>query len=210
LDWKGRGPDVTLQILAANLKRRGGTLMLGTRALSLRMSGDCCAGVDARRGDEPVEVEAASVLLADGGVQGNPPLVRRFIPPKPESRTQPNPPTGQGDALLMGEAVGARLTDAAAFYGHLLSRDSMHNPGLWPYPTMDTLVGGAVMVDRSGRRFIDEGLGGITLSNALARLDDPLVATAVFDQAIWESAGRAELVPPQPRSDRGGGRVLAA
>src|SRR5712692_3235749 len=32
LDWKGRGPDVTLQALGANLKRRGGTLMLGTRA----------------------------------------------------------------------------------------------------------------------------------------------------------------------------------
>ena len=30
LDWKGRGPDVTLRTLAANLERRGGTLLRGT------------------------------------------------------------------------------------------------------------------------------------------------------------------------------------
>jgi succinate dehydrogenase/fumarate reductase flavoprotein subunit len=210
LDWKGRGPDVTLQTLAANLKRRGGTLMLGTRALRLRMSSGRCVGVDAQRGTETVEIEAASVLLADGGFQGNPQLVGRFISPRPESLTQRNTATGQGDALLMAEAVGARLTDAAAFYGHLLSRDSMHNSGLWPYPTMDTLVGGAVMVDRSGRRFIDEGLGGIAHSNALARLPDPLAATVVFDQAIWDTAGKAEMAPPNPLLVKAGGTLISA
>ena len=61
---------------------------------------------------------------------------------------------------------------------------------------MDTLAGGAILVDRSGRRFIDEGLGGIAHSNAIARLDDPLAVTAIFDHAIWETTGRAELVPP--------------
>jgi fumarate reductase flavoprotein subunit len=75
---------------------------------------------------------------------------------------------------------------------------------------MDTLVGGAIMVDRSGCRFIDEGLGGIALSNALARLDDPLAFTAVFDQAIWDSAGRAELVPPNPQLEAAGGTVVRA
>jgi fumarate reductase flavoprotein subunit len=65
-------------------------------------------------------------------------------------------------------------------------------------------------VDRSGRRFLDEGLGGIALSNALARLDDPLAATAVFDQAIWDSAGSIELVPPNPQLEAAGGTVLRA
>src|SRR5207302_538335 len=91
-----------------------------------------------------------------------------------------------------------------------LARDSLRNPGLWPYPTMDTLVGGAIMVDRAGRRFLDEGLGGIALSNALARSQDPLAATAVFDQAIWDSAGRTELVPPNPQLVSAGGSLLRA
>ena len=88
--------------------------------------------------------------------------------------------------------------------------NSLAKPGLWPYPTMDTLVGGAIMVDRSGRRFLDEGLGGIALSNALARLADPLAATAVFDQAIWDGAGRTELVPPNPQLEAAGGTLVRA
>ncbi|HEY3639567.1 MAG TPA: FAD-binding protein, partial [Xanthobacteraceae bacterium] len=146
----------------------------------------------------------------DGGFQGNAQLVQRFISPRPDCLTQRSAGSGQGDALIMAEAAGARLTDAGSFYGHLLARDSLDKPGLWPYPTMDTLVGGAIMIDRSGRRFLDEGLGGITLSNALARLPDPLAATAVFDQAIWDGAGRTELVPPNPQLVAAGGTLLRA
>src|SRR4029077_14913248 len=130
--------------------------------------------------------------------------------PRPDCLTQRSAGSGQGDALIMAEAAGARLTDAGSFYGHLLARDSLQNPGLWPYPTMDTLVGGAIMVDRAGRRFLDEGLGGIALSNALARAEDPLSATAVFDQAIWDAAGHTELVPPNPQLEAAGGTVLRA
>jgi fumarate reductase flavoprotein subunit len=210
LDWKGRGPDVLLQTLAGNLKRRGGRSFLGRRAERLRLDGKRCIGIVARQGEQSLEVTALNVLLADGGFQGNPQLVQRFISPKPAALTQRSAGTGQGDALRMAEEAGARLTDASAFYGHLLARDSLGNPGLWPYPTMDTLVGGAIMVDRSGRRFLDEGLGGIALSNVLAHSPDPLAATAIFDQAIWEGPGRAELVPPNPELVTAGGTLLRA
>jgi fumarate reductase flavoprotein subunit len=210
LDWRGRGPDVVLQTLRANLKRRGGEIMLETRATALRMEQGRCVGVMAQQAGQSLSIEATSVLLADGGFQGNPDLVRRFISPRPEALTQRNAGSGVGDALLMAEEAGARLTDATSFYGHLLSRSSLTNPGLWPYPTMDTLAGGAVIVDRTGRRFIDEGLGGIAHSNALARLDDPLTATAIFDHAIWETTGRAELVPPNPQLVSAGGTLINA
>jgi fumarate reductase flavoprotein subunit len=210
LDWKGRGPDVVLQTLRGNLKRRGGTVMLGTRATELRLAQGRCMGVIAEQSGRTLTVDAANVLLADGGFQGNPDLVRRFISPRPEALTQRNAGSGGGDALLMAERAGARLTDATSFYGHLLARNSLTNPGLWPYPTMDTLAGGAIMIDRSGRRFIDEGLGGIAHSNALARSADPLAATAIFDHAIWETTGRAELVPPNPQLVAAGGTLVSA
>lgn len=210
LDWKGRGPDVLLETLAGNLERRGAALLLGARAERLRLDGERCVGVSVRQGDRSFEVEAQSTLLADGGFQANPQLVARFISPRPDALMQRSAGTGQGDALAMAEEVGARLTDASSFYGHLLARDSLGNARLWPYPTMDTLVGGAIMVDRTGKRFLDEGLGGIALSNALARSADPLAATAVFDQAIWEGPGRAELVPPNPQLESAGGTVIRA
>src|SRR5262249_8279826 len=158
-----------LQTLIGNLRRRGGTLILGARARKVHRDGKRTIGVAAEQDGRTLEVDATNVLLADGGFQGNPDLVRRFISPQPHKLTQRSAGTGQGDALIMAEEAGARLTDATAFYGHLLSRDSLTNPGLWPYPTMDTLAGGGIMVDRSGRRFLDEGLGGIAHSNPLAR-----------------------------------------
>jgi fumarate reductase flavoprotein subunit len=210
LDWQGRGPDVILQALAKNLVRRGGALMRGVRARRLAMSGARCTGLHAEQGGAGIEVKTKAVLLADGGFQANAELVRRFISPRPDRLTQRSAATGCGDALIMAEEAGARLTDAASFYGHLLVRDSMTNPGLWPYPTMDTLAGGSMIVDRSGRRFIDEGLGGIAHANAFARLSDPLAATLIFDHAIWETTGRAELVPPNPTLVPAGGTLISA
>ncbi len=96
------------------------------------------------------------------------------------------------------------------FYGHPLSRDAMTNEGLWPYPQVDALCAGAVVVDANARRFTDEGLGGISLVNAIARLDDPLGATVVFDAAAWEGAKSADIVPPNPSLAEAGGTVLAA
>ncbi|HEY7302130.1 MAG TPA: FAD-binding protein [Xanthobacteraceae bacterium] len=210
LDWKGRGPDVLLATLGHNLAGRGGTLMRGTRARRLLMQDGCAIGVAAEQGGRPVEIMAHAVLLADGGFQANADLVRRFISHACDRLTQRSAGSGQGDALIMAEEAGARLTDAGSFYGHLLSCDSLTNPGLWPYPTMDTLAGAAIIIDRTGRRFIDEGLGGIAHANALARLRDPLAAIAVFDHAIWETAGRAELVPPNPQLLTAGGTLVSA
>src|SRR5262249_15544272 len=65
--------------------------------------------------------------------------------------------------------------------------------------------------DRSLRpSFHRRRLGGIAHSNALARLPDPLAATAIFDQAIWDTTGRAELVPPNPQLVRAGGTLINA
>src|SRR5665213_3071692 len=98
----------------------------------------------------------------------------RFITAHPEALVQRNAGTGRGDAIRMAEAAGAKLVDMDCFYGHLLSHSGMQNPGLWPYPTLDSLTAASILVDRNGERLFDEGIGGITLSNRIAKLDDPL------------------------------------
>src|SRR5262249_23946983 len=90
LDWKGRGPDVVLQALRANLKRRGGEIMLATRPRALRMEQARCIGVVAEQGGRSLTIEASAVLLADGGFQANPKFLKRFISPRPEA---PSPRT---------------------------------------------------------------------------------------------------------------------
>ena len=81
---------------------------------------------------------------------------------------------------------------------------------LWPYPQIDAVATAAIVVDTRGRRFLDEGLGGISIANDLARLDDPLCATVICDAAIWETAGRAAQIPPNPQLMEGGGTLHRA
>ena len=199
-----------LKCLTRNLKQRGGAIVLGTKAQRLLFDGERCSGIEALRGGRTVNHPARATVLADGGFQGNPALVRRFISPRPESLTNRNARTGLGDALLMAEAAGARLTGTDRFYGHLLVQESMTNERLWPYPTIDTLASSAIVVDRSGRRFLDEGIGGVAMTNIIARLDDPLSATAIFDQALWETTGRLEFTPPNPHLVSSGGTLTTA
>jgi fumarate reductase flavoprotein subunit len=110
----------------------------------------------------------------------------------------------------MAEAAGAALTRLDRFYGHLLSRDAMTNPALWPYPQIDAVAVAGIVVDASGRRILDEGLGGISISNDLARLDDPLCASVICDAAMWETAGKAAQIPPNPELLAGGGTLHQA
>src|SRR6185312_12640031 len=141
---------------------------------------------------------ARAVVLADGGFQGNPDLVRRFISKRPERLLERNAKTGRGDGLLMAEAVGAALTDMNCFYGHVQARDAMDDPELWPYPTIDFPIAAGIAVDASGRRFTDEGLAGVAIANAIARLEDPLGAVAIFDETIWELSGKTYVMSANP------------
>jgi fumarate reductase flavoprotein subunit len=98
----------------------------------------------------------------------------------------------------MAEAVGARILASAEFYGHVQSRAAMTDAALWPYPVVDHLIAAGLAVTPDGRRFADEGLGGVFMANAIARLADPLSAVAIFDAAIWAGRGRLAVLPPNP------------
>ena len=208
--WEGRGPDLTLRCLTKNFKAHGGRLVLGTRAERLLFEDGRCTGIAASQDGRAVTIRAGSTVLADGGFQGNPELVRRFISKRPECLVQRNAKTGRGDALRMAEEAGALLTGTDRFYGHLLVQEALKNDGLWPYPTIDSLASSAVVVDRSGRRFLDEGIGGVTMSNVIAKLDDPLSTTTIFDNTLWETTGRLEFTPPNPFVVAGGGTLVSA
>jgi fumarate reductase flavoprotein subunit len=209
-DWQGRGPDLTVALLKKRLEEHQGRMFLGTRASALRMLGDRCAGVMARRDSGEFLISARAVVIADGGFPGDPELFRRHIGPAPERVLQRHAGGAVGDGLRMAEAAGAALTQLDRFYGHLMSRDAMNNVALWPYPQIDAVATAAIIVDGGGRRLLDEGLGGISITNDLARLDDPLCTTVICDSTIWESAGRAAQIPPNPQLELAGGTLYRA
>ena len=210
LDWENSGPNLFLKELRRRFEAAGGTMMTGTEAVSLVMEDGACIGVDAVGSPGDERLDTHGVVLADGGFQAGREPVGRHITRHPDRIRQRNVETGIGDGLRMAEQAGAALVGLDMFYGHILSRDAMTDEGLWPYPQLDALCAGAVVVDAGARRFAAEGLGGIFMANEIARLDDPLGAVAVFDAPAWEDAKDADIVPPNPNLAEAGGTILEA
>src|SRR4051794_16553065 len=77
LNWKGRCGDVMLRTLGERLAQRRGILMRGVRALRILTENGRCVGLDADSRSRPVQLWARAVVLADGGFQANPDLIRR-------------------------------------------------------------------------------------------------------------------------------------
>lgn len=207
LDWEGRSGDVMLRTLEAKLMTRGGQVQRGERADELLMEDGRCIGVATRNG---THFTGRAVVLADGGFQGDLELVRAHITPAAEKLRQRGAGTGLGDGLRMATAVGAALIGLDRFYGHLLSIDALHNDQLWPYPYVDAVATAGIVVGRDGRRFADEGNGGVFLANAVARLDDPLSAVMIGDDTIWQGPGRQGLIPANPHLPHVGGTLHQA
>jgi fumarate reductase flavoprotein subunit len=210
LFWDGYAGDVTLQKLEDNLKKRGGALLRGTKALALKLGSPIT--VQAEQAQSKVAFRANSVVIADGGFQANPDMVREFISPAPDKLCQRHGRTATGDGLRMAQAVGGAMSkEMGSFYGHLHAREAMTNPKLWPRPQADDLAAAGIIVDASGNRVADEGYGGIYLSNAIARLPDPLGTSVIFDQAIWDGPpGRGHAQPPNPLLPENGGTLHKA
>jgi fumarate reductase flavoprotein subunit len=210
LDWKGRGADVAMRRLEKNIKKRGGELFRGTVASGLIAEKGRVAGVAAMRDGSAVLFGARAVLIADGGFQSNLDLLRENISAHPAKLMQRGAANGAGDGLRMARAVGAATSELTDFYGHLLSRDSFTNDRVWPYPQCDELGVAGIVVNANGERFVDEGRGGVFVANAIARLDDPLAACAVFDEQVWQGPGKNARIPANPLLVEAGGTVHSA
>lgn len=211
LNWRGRAGDVMLRTLGDKLRAQGGTIAQGMTAQRLLMGADRCEGVEVKTATgDVVQLHSRAVVIADGGFQANPDLVKRFISARPDRLLQRNAGSGQGQGLLMAEAAGAKLVGTDRFYGHIQHRKAMTDGALWPYPVLDSLACGGIVVDETARRFCDEGLGGVFITNAIAQRADPLSAVIIFDEAIWSGPGRDWLLPANPYLLSAGGNLISA
>ncbi len=210
LDWKGRGADVAMRLLENNLKQRGDEIFRGTAASGLIVEDGRVAGVEAQRDGSTLRFSARAVLIADGGFQSNLELLRENISAQPSKLMQRGAANGVGDGLRMARAVGAATSELTDFYGHLLSRDAFKNDLVWPYPQCDELGVAGIVINARGERFVDEGRGGVFVANAIARLDDPLSACALFDEQVWQGPGKNARIPANPLLVEAGGTVHTA
>ncbi len=120
-----------------------------------RVTGAVVAGPDG-----VTEVDAGAVILATGGIVGDPELVASFVGHGADRALVRANPGSVGDGFRLGRSVGAAASRSlASFYGHLVSYPIVDwgEPHFLPLTQYHSIH--CILVNRNGRRFLDESLG---------------------------------------------------
>ena len=166
----------------------GGGYLSGIEGVSLIVENNRVVGLIGKRDGESIELRARATILTTGGFAANQELVKQYIGPYADRCKLRGSTQDTGDGLRMAMAVGAQAVNLKYFYGHLIARNALTDDRFWPYPRLDSFVDEGVLVDRNGRRFVDEGRGDVAVANELSRTNDPTGATLIFDGESWDAS----------------------
>jgi tricarballylate dehydrogenase len=197
----GGGGVIVAKLLEA-AKRAGVQFVYDSPVSRLLMEGDRVSGVEARSRDTVAMLDADAVILACGGFQGNPAMMRAHFGPGAEIIKLISPGTrfDTGDGIRIATEQGASISgDWNGMHIEPVDpRAANSAPVVLVYPY-------GIVVDADGRRFFDEG-GGLMHETweALARdihFSRPKsIAYAVLDSRLFEIEGferaiRSEVPP---------------
>lgn len=167
-----------------------------SRGVRLLTEDGAVTGVEIATPDGVQPVRAGAVVLATGGFEYDPDLVRDFLR---GPLTRPiGAPSNSGDGLRMVMRIGAQLgnmreawwSPVVGFPGH--RRDGGRNGLL---SARERALPGSIMVNRHGRRFGNEAANYNALGGAFHRLDESrleyqnLPAYLIFDQSTVDRFG---------------------
>ena len=157
-------------------------------AQELLMQGSTCVGVRVRAADQFLDVRAPSVVLAAGGFESNPQLRLRYL------GTGWDLVKVRGTRFNMGTMLLAAIDAGAAPSGHWggahASPLDAHAPDVGELSLTDRMsrysYPYSLLVDRHGRRFVDEGEDEVWLTYAKTgwaiRAQPGAQAWQIFDQ----------------------------
>ncbi len=154
------------------------TLVVGMELSDVTVAADGVTGAVLRSPDGSTEtVPACAIVLAVNGFGADPALVRRYLPEIADG-TYHGGDGSRGDALRIGERLGADLSYLDAFQGHG-SLAVPHGTLL----TWAAVMHGGVLVNSRGERFGDETVGYSEFGPIVVR-QPGAVAWVVFDRRI--------------------------
>ena len=179
------GEELSCSLQAA-AEAAGADVLTSARVTALYVDGaQRVQGVRVSRPDgEEESIGCDALLLACNGFGANPALVARYLPAMRDAAYHGHE-GNQGDALLWGEALGARLADLESFQGH--------GSLAWPHRTLISwavMMQGGVQVNRRGQRFSNE-TGGYSEQARKVLAQPEQTVWNVFDERIhaFASAG---------------------
>lgn len=179
------------------------------RAVELIVENGRVTGVKFEGGDGPFEVNVrGGVVLATGGFEWNPEMVKSFL--RGPMTSPVSVPTNTGDGLKMAMRAGASLGNMReAWWMPAIEIPGDRGDGL---PMLYLFQGersrpGAIMVNRSGKRFTNEAANYNAFGAAFHQQDISkfeyvnLPCWSIFDQTCVDSYGFVQTAPGEPVLD---------
>ena len=189
---EGQGKALA-QILRRAVAERSIKTRHETEAYSLVLESGRIAGVRVNTKEGSSEIRSKAVILAAGGFQANPEMVKRYIGPGGNNLVLRGSPYNTGDGIRMALEVGAKIDWMDDFHGGLI------HYGYKKYLTEGAMAGMrsmkkyevGILVNQQGSRFVDEGEQASDKTYAkfgkIVALTQPGgVAYVIFDSATKE------------------------
>jgi succinate dehydrogenase/fumarate reductase flavoprotein subunit len=160
--------------LLASLRQRDVPIWLQTEVLALTGDRSGVTGVIVRREGREIGVTAqAGVVLAGGGFVGNLELRGRLLPKT--TSFAPGAPTNSGGLIALALGLGASLGEEGnghAFWAPVSVRTrSDGSRAVFPHFVLDRAKPGTVVVDQTGRRFLNESTSYNLFAKAMMAAD---------------------------------------
>lgn len=147
------GRALLQDLVRAARRHRDIELMVPARLADVVTEGGRVVGVVVESGSRREEIPTSAVLLATNGYGADAELVAAHIP-EIASALYHGSEASRGDALRIGQELGARTAYLDAYQGHAALAMPAATLAGWA-----TVMHGAILVDRHGRRFGDETRG---------------------------------------------------
>jgi fumarate reductase flavoprotein subunit len=172
------GPAVVMTLQNA-AKERGIEVLTQTKAAEVLVEGGQVAGIRCETKDGELIVKAKAVVIATGGYGANPDMVVKYRPDLKGFATT-NHPGATGDGIDMAIRIGAATCQIGSIQTH---------PTVVPVSGImitEAVRGqGAILINREGKRFIDELQTRDVVSEAILAQEGGS-AFLVFDQGVRE------------------------
>lgn len=181
--------------MVEEIKRKGGKIILGARAVQLLVKNDEVIGAEVELNGQKENIYAKAVVLATGGFLDNEYLMKKYkgfwsqAPRAIASVGENRPKDRTGDGIMMAKKIGAALEDMESM-PKLAGRMATGLPFIsWTIFDVEP----AFFVSPKGKRMLDEHVGryaGCSLS--LMREGEPY-GYVVFGNETFEGKNRARF-----------------
>ena len=171
--------------LEAGIRELGGRILYETKAVKLLTDDNgAVTGLKAQDRNGRFNIRARSVILCTGGYEQNNEMLVKYLGPRADEIIRFVGPWGTGDAYRLCAELGAQIRSMNyAALSHYYSIDARQKEDLLgAYLEAPGIQG--ILVNRSGQRFVDEGLGPRYVGSLMTKTSIEISGWIIIDDVI--------------------------